>query len=159
MMRTAKLKTIEQSENVGLYSICFNGNDLSEYEQFVKKFLDDATLNQDFQKVFRAIHRIMANGALERYFRPEGRFKDNLTALSIDSKVLRLYCLRISDQILIVGNGGAKTTRTYEENEELSGYVMDLQKFDRLLAQELESGKIKIEQNVITGIESTTFIL
>ena len=158
-MRTAKLKTIEQSENVGLYSICFNGNDLSEYEQFVKKFLDDATLNQDFQKVFRAIHRIMANGALERYFRPEGRFKDNLTALSIDSKVLRLYCLRISDQILIVGNGGAKTTRTYEENEELSGYVMDLQKFDRLLAQELESGKIKIEQNVITGIESTTFIL
>ncbi|MBO4646454.1 MAG: hypothetical protein J5642_08065 [Bacteroidales bacterium] len=158
-MRTAKLKTIEQSENVGLYSICFNGNDLSEYEQFVKRFLDDATLNQDFQKVFRAIHRIMANGALERYFRPEGRFKDNLTALSIDSKVLRLYCLRISDQILIVGNGGAKTTRTYEENEELSGYVMDLQKFDRLLAQELESGKIKIEQNVITGIESTTFIL
>jgi hypothetical protein len=158
-MRTAKLKTIEQSENVGLYSICFNGNDLSEYEQFVKKFLDDATLNQDFQKVFRAIHRIMANGALERYFRPEGRFKDNLTALSIDSKVLRLYCLRISDQILIVGNGGAKTTRTYEENEELSGYVIDLQKFDRLLAQELESGKIKIEQNVITGIESTTFIL
>ena len=159
MMRTAKLKTIEQSENVGLYSICFNGNDLSEYEQFVKKFLDDATLNQDFQKVFRAIHRIMANGALERYFRPEGRFKDNLTALSIDSKVLRLYCLRISDQILIIGNGGAKTTRTYEENEELSGYVIDLQKFDRLLAQELESGKIKIEQNVITGIESTTFIL
>lgn len=158
-MRTAKLKTIEQSENVGLYSICFNGNDLSEYEQFVKKFLDDATLNQDFQKVFRAIHRIMANGALERYFRPEGRFKDNLTALSIDSKVLRLYCLRISDQILIIGNGGAKTTRTYEENEELSGYVIDLQKFDRLLAQELESGKIKIEQNVITGIESTTFIL
>ena len=158
-MRTAKLKNIEQSENVGLYSICFDGNDLSEYEQFVKKFLDDATLNQDFQKVFRAIHRIMVNGALERYFRPEGRFKDNLTALSIDSKVLRLYCLRISDQILIVGNGGAKTTRTYEENEELSGYVMDLQKFDRLLAQELESGKIKIEQNVITGIESTTFIL
>ena len=159
MMRTAKLKNIEQSENVGLYSICFDGNDLSEYEQFVKKFLNDATLNQDFQKVFRAIHRIMSNGALERYFRPEGKFNDNLTALSIDSKVLRLYCLRISDQILIVGNGGAKTTRTYEEDEELSGYVMDLQKFDRLLAQELESGKIKIEQNVITGIESTTFIL
>lgn len=158
-MRTATIKTIEQSEIVGLYSICFDGNDLTEYEKFVQKFLNDATLNKDFQIVFRAINRILANGALERYFRPEGKFKDHLAALSIDSKVLRLYCLRISDQILIVGNGGAKTTRTYEEDVELSGYVMDLQKFDELLAQELASGNIKIEQNVITGIESATFEL
>lgn len=158
-MKTATIKTIEQSEKVGLYSICFDGDDLTEYEKFVQKFLNDATLNKDFQKIFRAINRIVANGALERYFRPEGKFKDHLAALSIDSKVLRLYCLRISDQILIVGNGGAKTTRTYEENVELSGYVMDLQKFDELLAQELASGKIKIEQNFITGIESATFEL
>lgn len=158
-MKTATLKTIEQSEKVGLYSICFDGNDLTEYEKFVQKFLNDATLNTDFQKVFRAINRIVANGALERYFRPEGKFRDHLAALSIDSKVLRLYCLRMSDQILIVGNGGAKTTRTYEEDVELSGYVMDLQKFDELLAQELTSGKIKIEQNVITGIESASFEL
>ena len=158
-MKTATLKTIEQSEKVGLYSICFDGNDLTEYEKFVQKFLNDATLNTDFQKVFRAINRIVANGALERYFRPEGKFRDHLAALSIDSKVLRLYCLRMSDQILIVGNGGAKTTRTYEEDVELSGYVMDLQKFDKLLAQELASGKITIEQNVITGIESASFEL
>ena len=159
MTKTASIKTIEQSDKVGLYSICFDGNDLTEYEKFVQKFINDATLNEDFRKIFRAINRIVANGALERYFRPEGRMKDNLAALSIDSKVLRLYCLRISDQILIVGNGGAKTTRTYEESEELSGYVMDLQKFDALLEQELKSGNIKIEQNVITGIESASFEL
>ena len=158
-MKTATVKIIEQSEKVGLYSLCFDGNDLTEYEKFVQRFMHDATLNEDFKKVFRAINRIVANGALERYFRPEGRFKDNLAALSIDSKVLRLYCLRISDQILIVGNGGMKKTRTYEEDYELSGYVMDLQKFDALLAQELKSGKIKIEQNVITGIESASFEL
>ncbi len=83
-MRTATIKTIEQSEKVGLYSIC-------------------------------------------------------------------------SDQILIVGNGGAKTTLTYEESEELSGYVMDLQKFDELLKQAQEEGSIYIEQNMITGIEEMTF--
>lgn len=65
-MKTATLKTIEQSEKVGLYSICFDGNDLTEYEKFVQRFLNDATLNKDFQKVFRAVNRIMANGALER---------------------------------------------------------------------------------------------
>ena len=156
-MKNATVKMIEQSDNVGLYSICFEGNDFSEYERFVQKFMDDATLNEDFRKVLLAINRIVANGALERYFRPEGKLNDHLAALSIDSKVLRLYCLRISDQILIVGNGGAKTTRTYEENEELSGYVMDLQKFDVLLEQEMKSGIIKVERNVITGIESASF--
>lgn len=158
-MKKAKLKILEQSDNVGLYSICFNENDLTEYELFIQKFLNDATLNRDFQKIFRAITRIMANGALERYFRTEGKLKDNLAALSIDSKVLRLYCLRISDQILIVGNGGVKITRTYEEDMELSGYVMDLQKFDVLLSQELARGRIKLEQNIITGIEHVTFEL
>ncbi len=82
---------------------------------------------------------------------------DNVVALSLDSKKLRLYCLRMSDQILIVGNGGVKETRTYDENEELSGYVMDLQKFDELLRQAQEEGSIYIEQNVITGIEEMTF--
>lgn len=157
MMKNATVKMIEQSDNVGLYSICFEGNDLSEYERFVQKFMDDATLNEDFRKVLRAINRIVVNGALERYFRPEGKMNDRLAALSIDSKVLRLYCLRISDQILIVGNGGAKTTRTYEESEELSGYVMDLKKFDLLLEQGMKSGNIKVERNVITGIESASF--
>lgn len=156
-MKRATVKIIEQSDKVGLYSICFDGSDLSEYEKFVQKFMNDATLNKDFQMIFRAINRIVANGAVERYFRPEGKYKDNVAALSVDSKILRLYCLRISDQILIVGNGGAKTTKTYEEDEELSGYVMDLQKFDELLAKELKTGKIRIEQNVITGIESASF--
>ena len=58
---------------------------------------------------------------------------------------------------LILGNGGEKTTKTYEESEELSGYVMDLQKFDELLKQAQEEGSIYIEQNMITGIEEMTF--
>lgn len=61
MAKTATIKTIEQSEKVGLYSICFDGNDLTEYEKFVQKFMDDATLNKDFQMIFRAINRIVAN--------------------------------------------------------------------------------------------------
>ena len=64
IMRTATVKLIEQSEQVGLYSICFDSNDLTEYEKFVQKFMNDASLNEDFQKVFRAINRIVANGAL-----------------------------------------------------------------------------------------------
>ncbi|MBQ6156521.1 MAG: hypothetical protein IJK22_07960 [Bacteroidales bacterium] len=58
-MKKAIVRTIEQSDKVGLYSICFDGNDLTEYEKFVQKFMDDATLNKDFQKVFRAIKGLL----------------------------------------------------------------------------------------------------
>lgn len=35
-MTKATLKTIEQSDNVGMFSICFDGNDESEFEKFLK---------------------------------------------------------------------------------------------------------------------------
>ncbi|MBR4645658.1 MAG: hypothetical protein IKO75_00900 [Bacteroidales bacterium] len=158
-MKEVTLKTLEQTDNVSLYSICFDGNALSEYETFVQKFKDDATLNIDYKKIILALEKIVAVGAFERFFRPEGKMNDRVAALSIDSRKLRLYCLRISDQILIVGNGGLKNTRTYEENTELSGYVMDLQEFDKLLAEAQKEGSITIEKNVITGIEGKVFQL
>ncbi|MBQ2174754.1 MAG: hypothetical protein II453_06790 [Alphaproteobacteria bacterium] len=155
-MKTAKIVSIAASDQVGLYSICFNNGE-SEFRKFVKKFKDNAALNKDYQSILSALDRIIAKGAFERFFRYEGKMSDNVVALSLDSKKLRLYCLRMSDQILIVGNGGIKETRTYDEDEELSGYVMDLQKFDELLRQAQEEGSIYIEQNVITGIEEMTF--
>ena len=158
-MKEARLKILEQTDNVSLYSICFDGNAISEYESFVQKFKDDATLNTDYKNIILALEKIVAVGAFERFFRPEGKMNDRVAALSIDSRKLRLYCLRISDQILIVGNGGRKDTRTYEESSELSGYVMDLQAFDKMLAEAQKAGSVTIEKNVITGIEGKVFQL
>lgn len=157
MAKETSLKIIEQNDNVSLYSICFNGNEVSEYEKFLLKFKDNARLNKDFQTIILALSKIIEKGALERFFRNEGKMSDNLCALSIDSRCLRLYCLRISDQILIVGNGGEKTTRTFQEDEILSGYVMDLQKFDELLRQAQKTGTISIENNIITSIDTAIF--
>lgn len=158
-MKDAKIKILEQTDNVSLYSICFNGNAISEYEAFIQRFKDDATLNTDYKNILLALEKIVAVGALERFFRPEGKMNDHVAALSIDSRKLRLYCLRISDQILIVGNGGRKDSRTYEESAELSGYVMDLQEFDKLLTEAQKEGSVTIEKNVITGIEGKVFQL
>ena len=119
------------------------------------KFKDNSELNYDFQRILLALEKIIDHGALERFFRIEGKMNDHVSALAIDSRKLRLYCLRISDQILILGNGGVKNTRTYQEDQELSGYVMDLQRFDKLLKQLEENGNITIENNLIVGIENT----
>ena len=156
-MTTISLKTIEQNDNVGMFSICFDGSAESEFEKFLIEFKDNATYNKDFNVILMALSKIIDKGALERFFRNEGRMNDNVKALAIDSRRLRLYCLRISDQILILGNGGIKNTRTYQEDEKLSGYVMDLQTFDRVLVKAQKSGKVTIEKNMITDIQSATF--
>ncbi|MCI6827781.1 MAG: hypothetical protein SPK35_03225 [Prevotella sp.] len=156
-MAKATLKTIEQNDNVGMFSICFDGSEVSEFEKFLNEFKDNATYNKDFNVILLALSKIIDKGALERFFRNEGRMNDNVKALAIDSRKLRLYCLRISDQILILGNGGVKNTRTYQEDSKLSGYVMDLQTFDKVLLKAQKSGKVTIEKNMITDIQSATF--
>lgn len=156
-MASISLKTIEQNDNVGMFSICFDGNEESEFEKFLNEFKDNATYNKDFNIILLALSKIIDKGALERFFRNEGKMNDSVKALAIDSRKLRLYCLRISDQILILGNGGVKTTRTYQENEQLSGYVMDLQTFDKVLIKAQKAGKVTIEKNMITDIQNATF--
>lgn len=156
-MSEIHLKTIEQSDNVSLFSICFDSDSESEFEKFLMEFKDKAKYNKDFNIILMALQKIIDKGALERFFRIEGRRADNVAALAIDSHKLRLYCLRISDEILILGNGGVKTTRTYQEDTKLNGYVITLQAFDKALEKALKSGKVTIEKNVITNIESATF--
>lgn len=157
MAKEARLKTIEQNDNVGLYSICFNGNELSEFERFLDTFRNNGKYNREFNLILLALSKIIEKGALERLFRLEGKMSDDVCALSIDTHVLRLYCLRISDKILILGNGGAKKTKTYQEDKALNGYVVDLQLFDKALKEAQKKGKVTIEKSVITDIQSATF--
>lgn len=64
-----------------------------------------------------------------------------------------IYCLRLSDQIVILGNGGVKTTRTYQEDPKLYGYVLDLQRFEMILDENLKKGYVSIQEKDLSGIE------
>ena len=89
MGKKTTLRTIEQNDIVCLYSISFDGNEKSEFERFLTEFKDNARLNKDFQTIIFALKKIIEQGALERFFRTEGKMNDNLCALSIDSRSLR----------------------------------------------------------------------
>lgn len=100
---------------------------------------------------------LSVSGFLERYFRPEGKMKDNVCALPIQSGKLRLYCLRLSDSVMIAGNGGVKNVKSYQESEELSGYVVTLQKLDEAIKIAIKKGNITIEEHSIEDIDNKTF--
>ena len=159
MNKKTTLELVEQSEKVSLYSISFAMDRTTEFERFLQKFENEASFNTDYQKIIYALSIILERGALERYFRPEGSINDDLCALPIESGRIRLYCLRISDEILILGNGDVKTTKTYEEDSKLFGYALDLQKFDKLLKQDIEDGIVTVEEKEFTNIEDKEFFI
>ena len=159
-MNVKKKTTVEllkESEKASLYSISFEIDGTTEFEKFVTEFEMNATYNRDYQRIIAALQAILRIGALERFFRPEGGMNDSVQALPIESGKLRLYCLRLSDQIVILGNGGVKSTRTYEEDPKLYGYVLDLQRFEKILNECIDKGFVSIEEKELSGIEDITF--
>ena len=132
LKKKTTVEKISESEKSTLYSISFEKDGTTEFEKFVAEFEKNAKFNKDYQRIIAALQAILNIGALERFFRPEGKIKDRVAAIPLEGGRLRLYCLRISEQIVILGNGGVKSTRTYEEDSRLYGYVLDLQRFENI---------------------------
>lgn len=157
MKKKVTVDLVEESEMVSLYSISFAMDRTTEFELFLEKFENQAKWNKDYQKILYAIKLILNNGALERYFRPEGKMNDSVSAIPIESNSVRLYCLRISNEILVIGNGDVKSSATYEEDPKLFGYVLDLQKFEALLDKDIKDGIITVQEKRLIGIEDKTY--
>lgn len=159
-MTKVSIKSLKQTEKNGLFSLVFENESLTEFEKFIVKFKDEADESKDLNIILSYLER-MINGAgfLERYFRPEGKMRDNVCALPVVSGKLRLYCLRLSDNVLIAGGGGRKDSKTYDEDSNLNGYVISLQKLDDLIRADVKNGNIVIESGAIQGSENKTYEL
>lgn len=148
-MNEVELYLIQEGDNCTIYTLQFLRDTESEFEKFVSKFINNAEYSEDYTRIAAFIKRIARTGAQERYFRPEGKMSDSVAALPVTSSKLRLYCLRLTDKILILGNGGVKSTRTYDEDTSLKGYVMTLQKFEKLLTEGVNDGSVTITETSI----------
>lgn len=148
-MSEVELYLIQEGDNCTIYSLQFLNESKTEFEKFVAKFINDADYSEDYSRIAGLVSRIARSGALERYFRPEGKMSDSVVALPVISSKLRLYCLRLSDKILILGNGDVKSTKRYEDDPKLKAYVMTLQKFEKLLKEGVENGSVNITEKTI----------
>lgn len=103
---------------------------MTEFEKFITTF--QTTHLRDLQQIIRRLDAIKQQGAEDRHFRYEGRIRDRVKGLPshMETTNLRLYCLNMENKVLILGNGGLKTTRTYNEDPILNRAVETLQKID-----------------------------
>lgn len=153
MKQKITIELFEEHSKVNMYSFTVGDNDDTELELFIKN-LENKGKSDDLTVILGLIDKIGENGAQERYFRYEGRKNDHVCALPdhflVKSK-FRLYCLRYGDIILVLGNGGLKTTKTYQKDPHLNSCVKLLQKIDKKINQLLESGAIYIDGKTIRG--------
>lgn len=145
------LEIVEQCDGVTIYSILFENEEDNEFIKFINKYACNPYFLFDVQKIVSYIDKIKVNGALERYFRPEGKPSQKIKAIPVDTSKLRLYAIRLTDNILIIGNGGHKKTRTYNEDEGLNKYVEHLVQLSYILKLKFETSVIKINHNELMG--------
>lgn len=126
--------------------------ELSELERFFEKFPEGCEYDEEIDIIIAWLDKIGEKGALERYFRPEGKYGDGVGVIPIDvGNKLRLYCLRISDKILIFGNGGLKDADSWQNSKTLAPYVEMLIDTSRFIATRIKDGKIILMDKELIG--------
>ena len=74
-------------------------------------------------------------GILERY-----------TPAFVEFAQLRLYCVRVSDQIVILLNGGIKTSEKVQDSPDCIAHFRLAVQFCKLLDEQIREGSIKIRE-------------
>ena len=151
LKETIHIELLEEHEGANIYSIKRDGEKYSEFEKFILKYRDSC--KEDMARILYRIRCIAKDGMLERYYRYEGKRKDRVVALPsyFESTRLRVYCLCISCNIVILGEGGIKESRTYNENPELNKFVETLQAIDAELRLKEQIREIRTEGNYLLG--------
>lgn len=151
MTQKYSIELIEEHDAVYFYSVHLDKEELSELERFFEKFPEGSDYDEDIDTIIAWLDKIGECGALERYFRYEGKFGDGVSAIPVETSNLRLYCIRLSDKILIFGNGGVKDCSTWQESETLSDYVEMLVDTSRFISSRLSDGTLYIVDKDIIG--------
>ena len=151
MERNLLIELLEDGEKVSLYSPHFEGEDVSEFEKFLLTYKD--TYPDDVRQLVYRLDIIKRDGAEDRHFRYEGTKRDRVMALPshLETTSLRLYLLNVQAKILILGNGGVKSTATYQEDDNLHRQVKTLQKIDIELKQREKNKVIVVKGTELMG--------
>lgn len=137
---------------MNFYSFHLESKELSELERFFEKFPEGCEYDEEVDIIISWLDKIGERGALERYFRPEGNYGNGVGVIPIDvGNKLRLYCLRISDKILVFGNGGIKDSDKWQNSESLAPYVKTLIDTSRFVTSRIRDGKIVIVDKELIG--------
>jgi hypothetical protein len=130
---------------------------ISETDQFFEKFENHPVHKKALQELAVFIFRKIANetGALEEFFRfenyaqalpPGGRHLVGEITIDYGNFPLRLYCLRITSQLVVLFNGGEKSSQTAQSGN-TSMFFIEANQFAKRILEAINQNEIYITQN------------
>lgn len=138
---------------VEFYSLSVDEEDDTEFEAFLKKHKDIADIKDDFQNLLAFIKTIAVDGADERFF----RFEENAQAIPGKSRIpyfqmdskhqIRIYCLRLSERVVFLFNGGIKTNQDPKKCKNCSLHFSNAQTFAKAINGLVKEGEILIDSD------------
>jgi hypothetical protein len=141
-------------QKVTYYSVHIEGEALWEVDKFFEK-MEQKAEEDDILRFVAVLEEIGdTRGAKKRYFRDERGFNAlppkskgtedlGLETLEVHDN-WRLYCLRLSESIVILFNGGIKTTQKAQDCPNVSRHFYQAQKFTKLIDEALRNGDIQL---------------
>lgn len=144
----------DESRFVTFYTVRWENDPDSETDKFYAKFKNDPTYRPALEELNALIFDVIGDreGASEVFFK---RHENKATALppvkvktlclEYPNFPLRLYCYRVSESIVILFNGGPKTSGTAQTGERLSLYFQAAQNFAARIMDAWKHGEIQID--------------
>lgn len=124
--------------------------ELSLFDTFILEHRD--SFKDEIKEISSRISQIgKTTGARENFFKPEGdskfrnRYGDLIYALYDTKKSkLRLYCIRLSNVVVILGGGGhkPKSIQKWQDDEKLSEKVNEIMRYASCISKQIDEGDL-----------------
>lgn len=156
--------TIEETytfKRVKFYSVRIEDETYSEIEKFIIRFQQDKKYQEELDNIL-ALLKIMGNdkGAMPIFFRdesianalpPERRGAIRQNMLHFIDADLRLFCLRMSNEIVVLFNGGVKDSQKTQDSVDLFPKFRLAQRLSKAINQKIMEKELRIDGHILKG--------
>lgn len=160
MKNYVTIRLFKAFNKVNYYTFWVEDRPQSETDAFFSRYESVAELTEDINLLVTWLIEIgQRRGAKARYFRFENDAsalpppRHIMAELGDDYCQLRLYCVRLSEQVVVLANGGLKIGRTVQDSPELLAKFRFANKMATQLLDLLQSGELKLQGKEIHNLE------
>lgn len=148
----------DESSLVTFYTVRWEDSEISETDIFMRKFKGHQQYGADLQELVALLFDVMGeqSGAHPTFFTrhenravalPPSKARVGAIALTYSQFPLRLFCYRVSDELVILFNGGPKTAATAQQSEDLYVPFVQANDFARRIAEAFDEEMIHVRSD------------
>jgi hypothetical protein len=157
------IEELYRFRRVSFYTARFDDEELSETAKFIERIVDTPELEREYGEEMRMILKIFglmgaSRGARPEYFRqeravealPPPRGVVQIREFERDNR-LRLYCMRLSDEAVILFGGGIKTAPTVQDSPDVRMHFQLAHRIAPAINEALREGSLRLVGSDILG--------